>query len=186
MPVGVGSMAAVISEDIDIDTLKKLMKDLPVDMANINSANQVVISGEASAVPEVEKRLSRCWLLPKSFRCVHLNVSAPFHSRFMKTIENAFSDTLKEVGKNIKPQNASQVTSNFTGGFHSDDVEKIRENLVNQISNTVRWRENMQSLAAKATEVYEVGPGRPLRDFFKTIGVTCQVDYRACRSRKEF
>ena len=97
-----------------------------------------------------------------------------------------FSDTLKEVGKNIRPHNASQVTSNFTGGFHSDDVEKIRENLVNQISNTVRWRQNMQSLSAKAGEVYEVGPGRPLRDFFKTIGVTCQSITGLAAAEKSF
>ena len=136
VPVGAGSMAAVISEDIDIDTLKKLMEDVAVDMANVNSAHQVVISGETSAVREVEKRLGQMLASPKSFRCVHLNVSAPFHSRFMKSIENIFSHTLKEVGKNIKPQNAPQVTSNFTGGFHSGDVEKIRENLVNHYNTS--------------------------------------------------
>jgi [acyl-carrier-protein] S-malonyltransferase/trans-AT polyketide synthase/acyltransferase/oxidoreductase domain-containing protein len=32
----------------------------------------------------------------------------------------------------------------------------------------------MQSLASRATGVYEIGPGRPLRDFFKTIGVACE------------
>lgn len=186
VPVGVGSMAAIISEDIDVDTLKKLMEDMPVDIANVNSAHQVVISGETSAVKEVEKKLEQMLASPKPFRCVHLNVSAPFHSRFMKSIENVFSHTLKEVGKNIKPQNAPQVTSNFTGGFHSNDVEKIRENLVNQISNTVRWRENMQSLAAKAGKVYEVGPARPLRDFFKTIGVTCQSITGLAAAEKSF
>ena len=81
---------------------------------------------------------------------------------------------LDKFGNNLKPQNANKVTSNFTGGFHSDEVSEIREKLVNQISNTVQWRKNMQSLVANAAEIYEIGPGRPLRDFFKTIGVTCQ------------
>ena len=63
VPVGVGGMAAIISEDIDIDILKKLMEDLPADVANINSANQVVISGELSALPEIEKRLAQNFLL---------------------------------------------------------------------------------------------------------------------------
>ena len=85
----------------------------------------------------------------------------------MKSIENRFADTLEKFGKNLNPQNASKVTSNFTGGFHSNDIAGIREKLVNQISNTVHWRENMQSLAAKAEEIYEIGPGRPLRDFSK-------------------
>jgi len=174
VPVGVGGMAAIISENIDIDMLKKLMEDLPADVANINSANQVVISGELSALPEIEKRLAQSLGTEKSFRFIRLNVSAPFHSRLMKSIENNFADTLEKFGKNMKPQEAHKVTSNFTGGFHSDDILGIREKLVNQISNTVHWRKNMQSLAAKAEEIYEIGPARPLRDFFKTIGVTCQ------------
>jgi [acyl-carrier-protein] S-malonyltransferase/trans-AT polyketide synthase/acyltransferase/oxidoreductase domain-containing protein len=79
-----------------------------------------------------------------------------------------------KFGKNSDPRNAVCVTSNFTGSFHLSDISDIRRNLVNQLSNTVHWRKNMQSLASKAQEIYEVGPARPLRDFFKTIGVTCQ------------
>lgn len=174
VPVGVGGMAAVISEEIDVNKLRQLIFDLPVDVANVNSVHQVVISGRASALPEAEKRLAEVLSSQKAFRYVHLNVSAPFHSRFMKSIEDLFSQVLKEKGKNIKPQYAPEVTSNYMGGFHENDAAKIRENLVKQLSNTVHWRENMQSLSSKAKDVYEVGPGKPLRDFFKTIGITCQ------------
>jgi [acyl-carrier-protein] S-malonyltransferase/trans-AT polyketide synthase/acyltransferase/oxidoreductase domain-containing protein len=186
VPVGVGGMAAIISENVDIDMLKKLMEDLPADVANINSANQVGISGEISALPEIEKRLAQTLGAEKTFRFIRLNVSAPFHSRLMKSIENRFADTLEKFGKNVNPQNASRVTSNFTGSFHSDDILGIREKLVNQISNTVHWRENMQNLAAKAEEIYEIGPGRPLRDFFKTIGVTCQSITGIAAAEKSF
>jgi [acyl-carrier-protein] S-malonyltransferase/trans-AT polyketide synthase/acyltransferase/oxidoreductase domain-containing protein len=186
VPVGVGGMAAIISENIDIDILKKLMEDLPADVANINSANQVVISGELSALPEIEKRLTQTLMTEKPFRFIRLNVSAPFHSRLMKSIENRFADTLEKFGKNVNPQNALRVTSNFTGGFHSDDILGIREKLVNQISNTVHWRKNMQSLAAKAEEIYEIGPARPLREFFKTIGVTCQSITGLAAAEKSF
>ena len=103
-----------------------------------------------------------------------MNVSAPFHSRFMKTIEEPFLRTLKEVGTGLTPKNALQVTSNFTGGFHTDSASEIINNLVSQLSNAVKWRENMQALVDRATEVYEIGPGRPLREFFKTINVACQ------------
>jgi [acyl-carrier-protein] S-malonyltransferase len=167
VPVGVGGMAAIISENIDIDILKKLMEDLPVDVANINSANQVVISGELSALPEIEKRLTQTLGAEKPFRFIHLNVSAPFHSRLMKSIENRFADTLEKFGKNLNPQNASKVTSNFTGGFHSDDISGIREKLVNQISNTVHWRENMQSLAAKLRKSMKSGRRGPCANFSK-------------------
>ena len=174
VPLGVGGMAAIISENIDIDMLKKLMDGLNAGVANINSANQVVISGELKAIDETEKRLEQNFPAEKTFRFIRLNVSAPFHSRLMKTIEGRFADTLEKIGNNIKPVNASRVTSNFTGGFHANDGSEVKKNLVNQISNTVNWRENMKTLAAKSEEIYEVGPGRPLRDFFKTIGVTCQ------------
>ena len=174
VPVGIGSMAAVISENIDIKALKKLLEDFPVDIANINSANQVVISGEATALPEIEERISQVFQNDKPYRFIQLNVSAPFHSRFMKKIEEPFSHTLQEVGGYLNPQNATKVTSNYTGSFHKNDGASIRGNLVNQLSNTVNWRENMQCLAANSEKVFEIGPGRPLRDFFKTIGVTCQ------------
>ena len=174
VPVGVGGMAAVISENIDIDMLEKAMQGLVADVANINSTNQVVISGEFPALDETEKRLTQIFPAEKSFRFIRLNVSAPFHSRLMKSIENRFSDTLEKFGKNSDPRNAVHVTSNFTGSFHSNDISDIRKNLVNQLSHAVHWRKNMQSLAEKTQEIYEVGPARPLRDFFRSIGVTCQ------------
>jgi len=66
------------------------------------------------------------------------------------------------------------VTSNYQGSYHADSVDAVIGNLVSQLSNSVRWRENMQNLANRATRVYEIGPGRPLRDFFKSISVTCE------------
>ncbi len=174
VPVGVGGMAAVISENIDIDMLKNLMNGLNAGVANINSTNQVVISGELTAIDETEKRLTENFPAEKTFRFIRLNVSAPFHSTLMKIIEGHFAETLEKFTNNLNVQNASKVTSNFTGGFHASDVSEVKKNLVSQISNTVNWRKNMQALAEKGREIYEVGPGRPLRDFFKTIGVACQ------------
>jgi len=42
-----------------------------------------------------------------------------------------------------------------------------------QLSSAVRWIDNMRTLSSTTETIYEVGPGRPLRDFFKTIGITC-------------
>ncbi|MBP1710578.1 MAG: malonyl-CoA-[acyl-carrier-protein] transacylase [Deltaproteobacteria bacterium] len=173
VPVGVGFMAAVISEGIDVPALKKMIEDLPVDIANINSANQVVISGDAAALPEVENRCKDLFAAPKTFRFVKLNVSAPFHSRFMKKIEQPFAETLKNFSKSFDISTASRVTSNYAGFFHASSVDAIINNLVSQLSNSVLWRENMQVLARRASRIYEIGPGRPLRDFFRTIDVTC-------------
>jgi len=66
------------------------------------------------------------------------------------------------------------VTSNLTGGFHDADLAALRARLVRQISGTVHWRSNMQALTERPTRVIELGPGRPLRGFFKAIGVSVE------------
>ena len=172
VPVGVGSMSAVISDNIDVDMISDILVDIPVDVANINSADQVVISGVSSAMPEAEKLLMASDK-KRTFRFVPLDVSAPFHSYFMRAIEEAFKKTLHALKEKLTPSGAERVTSNYTGGFHSDKLDEILDGLVSQLSNTVRWRDNMRVLASKADRIYEVGPGRPLRSFFKTIGVKC-------------
>ena len=174
VPVGVGSMAAVISEGIDVEALKKMLSDLPIDIANINSANQVVISGEAASLPEAEARCKELFQAPKTCRFVQLNVSAPFHSRFMKKIEEPFAGTLKRFSKSFKPDHAPQVTSNYQGTYHAASIDAVSGNLVSQLSHSVLWRDNMQALSGHAAQIFEIGPGRPLRDFFKTVGVTCE------------
>jgi [acyl-carrier-protein] S-malonyltransferase len=186
VPVGVGFMAAVICEDIDVEALKTALQDLPIDVANINSANQVVISGAAAALPEAENRCKALFTAPRIYRFVQLNVSAPFHSRFMKKIEDPFAETLNNFSKSFHAENAPKVTSNYTGLFHADSVDVVIGNLVRQLSNAVLWRNNMHSLVSRAGQVYEIGPGRPLRDFFKTIGVTCESITGLTAAEKKF
>ena len=173
VPVGLGGMAAVISNNIDLEIVRQALADLPLDMANANSAHQVVISGYLSALPEAEKRLRVSFSQDPGFRFVPLNVSAPFHSRFMQPIGARFADTLREYGTNLTAASAMQVTSNFTGQFHSATPEAIMFNLVSQLSNTVRWVDNMKCLADTTNMIYEIGPSRPLRDFFKTVDINC-------------
>jgi [acyl-carrier-protein] S-malonyltransferase len=173
VPLGIGGMAAIISQNLDLEMVRKNMSDIALDVANANSANQVVISGMLSALPEAETRLRKAFAHDPGFRFVPLNVSAPFHSRFMKPIEEPFADTLRQVGKNLAPENATKVTANFTGQFHTVSAGEIINSLVAQLSNTVRWMDNMKCIAAGAELIYEIGPGRPLRDFFKTIDINC-------------
>ncbi len=172
VPVGQGSMAAVISENIETEVLRTALSGLAVDIANINSANQVVISGETAAMPDAQSRLAEAFA-GSPFRFVSLNVSAPFHSRFMRSIERPFMETLETFGAKMAAAGAERVTSNFTGGFHPGTVSGIQSNLVAQLSHAVQWKNNMEQIAARTGIIYEIGPGRPLRDFFKTIGVTC-------------
>jgi [acyl-carrier-protein] S-malonyltransferase/trans-AT polyketide synthase/acyltransferase/oxidoreductase domain-containing protein len=125
-------------------------------------------------MPEAERSLLEAITNGQPLRFVPLNVSAPFHSRFMRPIEEPFEDILRSVWRHVDSEKAKRVTSNYTGGFHSGSAEDVVNHLVAQVSNTVLWMDNMRHLAARADAVYEIGPGRPLRDFFKTMGVACQ------------
>ncbi len=173
VPLGLGSMAAVIADDLDAEELEDALAGLPVDIANVNSPRQIVISGEAGALPDAAVRITDILGADAACRFVPLNVSAPFHSRFMRSVEREFSGILKTVSDCVNPQRAMAVTSNYTGRFHTRYREDLLCYLTYQLGSRVRWRENMEILAAEANEIYEIGPGRPLRDFFKTIGVNC-------------
>jgi len=186
VPVGRGAMAAVISDNIDTEVVRQALKDLPIDIANINSANQIVISGEAMAMPEAEARLEKALAKDRPFRFIPLNVSAPFHSRFMSTIVEPFEEILRAVGKGMVQDNSATVTSNFRGIFHSGLYEDLVYNLVSQLNHPVLWVDNMRALASQTETIYEVGPGRPLRDFFKTVNITCTSITTLATAEKTF
>ncbi|MBN1828207.1 MAG: ACP S-malonyltransferase [Deltaproteobacteria bacterium] len=186
VPVGIGGMAAVISEKIDIPTLKEYLSDLPIDIANINSTNQIVISGKREAIPLAERRLKAAMTENNGFRFVPLNVSAPFHSRFMGSIKESFKNALETISAKVNPEKAGNVTSNYTGIFHSGNLDDIIDRMVAQLSGTVQWVKNMHTLAARADEIIEIGPARPLREFFKTIGVACSSITTLSAARRVF
>jgi len=173
-PVGTGAMAAVISNDLDAGRVLQALEGLPVDLANDNSADQVVVSGKVEAVSEAEQRIRESLSDNFSFRFILLNVSAPFHSRFMKTIEGRFRDVLCEIEGRLQTVDAKRVTANVTGLFHSNSNSDVIDRLVSQLSNTVQWKKNMETLATVTDSIIEIGPGRPLRGFFKTLQLECQ------------
>jgi malonyl CoA-acyl carrier protein transacylase len=167
VPPGEGAMLAVIAKGLELDALRAELAGLDVDAANHNSSSQIVVSGSAADVEQARERLA------KGRRLIPLNVSAPFHSRLMRTIEPAFASEL--ASSSIDASNAPQVASNYTGGFHAADAAAVRDALVKQISGTVRWVDNMKALGERATRIVEVGPGRPLSAFFRDVGVKVEA-----------
>jgi len=184
-PVGFGAMTAVIAERITEEELSPLIADLPIDLANINSLRQIVISGEAAHMGRAEERI-RDTFTDRSVRLVRLNVSAPFHSRFMRVIADAFGEVLEKQGPGIAADQAQAVTSNFTGTFHQGTKNDLKRSLTAQLGHPVRWRDNMMALTKEAGEVYEIGPGRPLREFFKTEGRDCRSITSIASAEKAF
>ena len=173
VPVGKGGMMAVIGENLDPGLLVEALGELPVDVANINSFKQVVVSGDAEFMAEAESRLAASLGKEQTMRFVTLNVSAPFHSRFMASIEKPFEAFLRRFAENMVPENAQKVTSNYTGGFHETKTDTVIYNLVRQLSHAVQWVNNMKALSSCAGTIYEVGPGRPLRAFLQSLNVEC-------------
>lgn len=163
VPEGVGSMAALMAENINQYDYKKILYEFDVDLANMNSKDQVVISGKKinveKAVEEIKKNYN-------SIDVIFLNVSAPFHSRLMKEIEQEFREYLLMFP--LEKEYAQKVLSNFTGDFHQP--ENLIDNLVYQISGSVKWIDNMNKLIERNIPIYEIGPNRPLGKFFLTLG----------------
>jgi [acyl-carrier-protein] S-malonyltransferase/trans-AT polyketide synthase/acyltransferase/oxidoreductase domain-containing protein len=168
-----GAMVAVIAGALDPEAVRLELGDLPVDVANVNSPRQIVLSGLAAGVEEAVGRLRDSLGGGEGCRFVPLTVSAPFHSRFMKPAEAPLEDALREARPRMEAQRAPRVASNVHGGFHEPCGDAVIRNLVRQVSGTVRWVENMQAVASGAHAIYEIGPGRPLRDFFRTLDVDC-------------
>ena len=170
VPVGRGRMVAVIGEALDPEVLRQAIDGLEVTIANDNSSSQVVLSGLDADTRVAEERIAATGG-GSGVRFVELDVSAPFHSPLMASIEPAFAGVLDGVCERIDAARAVVVTSNFTGDFHGGDRATLIDALVRQISGTVRWRRNMETLARACAQIFEIGPGRPLRGFFKTIGI---------------
>lgn len=168
VPVGEGAMSAVVATGVADAGLKELIADLDVDVANLNSLDQVVISGAAAGVEAAEKRIAE--KLPEA-EVIRLNVSAPFHSRLMRGIEAEFRRELEAAAPRFDTSKATAVTSNLRGAFHTDKLEDLLDALTGQISGTVDWVANMRALSG-AERIVELGPNRPLKRFFSTLGVS--------------
>jgi malonyl CoA-acyl carrier protein transacylase len=163
-----GAMAAVIMDDIDLHIIGQIADQHNIDIANDNSAQQVVLSGRQNDLDKTLAALT-AEFEGQTFRAVPLTVSAAFHSRYMAPVEAEFHEFLLDFADEINEQNLSKVASNFLGKFYIADKLQLIESLSRQISGTVKWRDNMNLL--KDQQILELGPNRPLRGFFKTIDV---------------
>lgn len=164
VPVGKGAMAAFIGTDIK--TVEKILEKVQsygiCDIANDNSDVQVVISGDLDAV---ENAIS----LSKEYgikRAIVLPVSAPFHCRLMQPAQSIMQEALDNLGfqKPLVP-----IVSNINAKSETDPI-KLRENLINQVTGTVKWRETM--LLANdlgVQKITELGSGKVLTGIAKRM-----------------
>lgn len=132
-----------------------------VDVANFNSFEQTVIAGPKADLDAVKPALEAAG----ARMVIPLNVSAPFHSRYMREAQNEFEGFLK--GFEFKAP-AIPVISNVRARPYEGDM--VRGTLAEQIGNSVRWLDSMLYLMEQPDPTFEeVGPGQVLSKLLKQI-----------------
>ena len=153
VPVGHGLTAVVLG--MDIDTLREICDAAGCDVANDNSAGQVVISGAKDAV-EVAMNMAK---ERGAKRAMPLALSVPVHCRIQAPAAEEMARALESV-KMVAP--SVPLISNKTC-TPLTDVNEIKSALVYQMTHGVRWRESVLAMAEMGiTEMFEIGPGSVL------------------------
>ncbi|MBN1807908.1 MAG: ACP S-malonyltransferase [Planctomycetes bacterium] len=157
-----GTMASVLG--LDEETCRKACEEAAgsgtVTVANLNSPGQVVISGEVEAVREAGRLLKE----RGAKRVIELNVAGAFHSPLMEKAAEGLKIAMSEVSfrKSDVP-----VASNVTGRF-IESPEEAAENLLRQLSGTVRFADCLQTISGRgAGHFLEMGPGKVLSGLVK-------------------
>ncbi len=164
VPVGEGAMAALLG--LDMDAAAKVACDAAeggvCEVANDNADGQVVISGHKSAI----ERAVTIAKAAGAKRAVLLPVSAPFHCSLMKPAADAMAEALSAVEITAP---AVPLVANVVAGPVTDPAA-IRDNLVKQVTGSVRWRESVSWLATNGvTSLVEIGSGKVLTGLARRI-----------------
>jgi [acyl-carrier-protein] S-malonyltransferase len=164
VPVGVGSMAAILGmEFVKVEAVcHDAAQGEVCSPANINSPEQIVISGNTAAVERAtkiadERGAKRAKVLP---------VSAPFHCSLMKPAQDRLENDLKKItlSKPVYP-----VACNVDAEMVSDDNSALHT-LLRQVTGSVKWEQCMRLLIAEGVDTFiEVGPGKVLCGLMRQI-----------------
>jgi len=164
VPVGVGAMAAILG--MALEKVSAVCEDAAQGQvcspANVNSPEQIVISGNTAAVERGakladERGAKRAKLLP---------VSAPFHCSLMKPAQDRLEVDLNA----LRMQNpVYPVACNVEASLVVDE-QRARATLVGQVTGSVKWEQCMRLLIQQGLETFvEIGPGKVLCGLMRQI-----------------
>lgn len=157
-----GGMAAVIG--LDEHHIKKILQKYEfgqIDIANYNTSSQIVIAGAAEEI----KRAASFFEKEGAKAYIVLQVGGAFHSRFMESAQREFAEFIE--GFHFSELNFP-VISNYTARPYKQ--EDIKRNLIEQITNSVKWTESIRYLMGQGVTVFEeIGPGNILTKLIQTI-----------------
>jgi [acyl-carrier-protein] S-malonyltransferase len=169
VPKGVGGMVAVLgSEIVKIEKIIQENKSkYECFIANDNSEGQIVLSGNIS---DLEKMMVD--LKAAKIKNIKLPVSAPFHCKLMHKATLVMSEEISKLNFE-EPKNT--LISNVTSKEILNSSE-LKDLLVKQIENRVRWRESVLLMINKGVNQFiEIGPGKVLSGLIKRIDRNVKV-----------
>jgi [acyl-carrier-protein] S-malonyltransferase len=155
-----GGMVSVIG--LGGDALGEICRSAGVEVSNVNSGQQVVLSGERAAVGKAEELAKAAG----ARRTVVLRVAGAYHSSLMAPAAERLREFLREV--EIRPCRLP-VVANVTGRPHGGP-EDIRRDMVRQVTEPVQWLSCVEWFGRRGIDTYvECGPGNVLSGLIKRI-----------------
>jgi len=150
---------------LDVDQVQAICDEASgqghIRIANYLCPGNVVVSGSNTACERAAELAEAA-----GGRAMPLAVAGAFHTELMKPADTQLKDALADV--DMKSPDLP-VISNVDAESHTDPNE-IREILVRQVINPVRWEESVRAmLAAGCTEFYEIGPGKVLKGLLRRV-----------------
>ena len=174
VPKGEGGMIAVLGSTVE--RIEKILKENKTnffaEIANDNSEGQIVLSGLNKDLEKLSD-----FLKENKIKNIKLPVSAPFHCSLMKKA----TDIMRlELGKLEFKKGKNVLISNITADeiFNSDELKDL---LIKQIENRVRWRESVINMInKKVTQFIEIGPGKVLSGLIKRTNKDVKITSINC------
>lgn len=157
-----GGMAAILG--LEDKLIEETCKDFNgnVIAANFNCPGQVVISGDFNTVKSICEKFNELG----ARRSLLLPVSGAFHSELM----NDAKDELSEAINNISLQKPSCPIYQNVNGTPELDTDKIKINLINQLTSPVKWTHSVKNMIKDgANNFIEFGPGKVLCGLIKKV-----------------
>jgi len=163
VPKGEGGMVAVLGSTVEI--VEKILKEnenqFKIQIANDNSDGQLVLSGKTD---DIEKLITI--LKSNNIKNIKLPVSAPFHCSLMNKATNIMSSEILKLNFQNSP---IKLISNVTAN-EIRNVDELKELLIKQIENRVRWRETViKMINGGVNQFIEIGPGKVLSGLVKRV-----------------
>jgi [acyl-carrier-protein] S-malonyltransferase len=163
---GPGAMAAILN--LPAEKIDEICQSCDIEMANYNSPGQIIVSGFEEGVLRAMEFCSDAG----AKRCVRLNVSGPWHSRYMRSAREKFEPELSQY---IFQDPNIPVVANVDAQYVRDG-DIARDNLLQQLCAPVRWQQSMERLINDGHRRFvEVGPKKVLKGLMRQIDRNAEV-----------